>query len=90
MFEVIVYKKFEKDIKNFHPNVKNRIKELIFDLSQNPVPREKFDIAKIEGTDSYYRCRITYSRTIYEVLWGQKIVKILKVERRDEHTYKKL
>lgn len=90
MFEVIVYKKFEKDIKNFHQNVKNKIKELIFDLSQNPVPKNKFDIAKIEGTDSFYRCRITYSRTIYEVLWGQKIVKILKVERRDENTYKKL
>ncbi len=90
MFEVKTYKKIEKDTKDFHKNIKEKIKELILVLHQNPVPREKFDIIKIGGKDSFYRCRIGYSRTLYEVLWEEKVVQIIKVERRDESTYKKI
>ena len=90
MFEIQVYKKLEKDTKDFHKNIKEKIKELILILSINPVPREQFDVIKIEGKDSFYRCRIGYARIAYEVLWKEKIVKIIKAERRDESTYKRL
>ncbi len=88
LFEVIVYRKFMKHSKDFHENIKQKFKELIIDLATNPVPKEKYDLKRIEGKDGHYRVRVAYARALYEVLWDEKIVKILKVERRDEKTYK--
>ena len=57
-----VYSKLEKDVKDFHVKVKEKIRNLIMELETNPVPVHGFDISKVKGMDSVYRARITYAR----------------------------
>lgn len=90
MYEVRPYRKLEKDIRDFHANVKNRIRELLLELQYEPLPREKYDLKKVEGREETYRIRISYARVVYEIQWEDKIVKILLVERKTDETYKKI
>jgi len=64
LFEVIIYRKFDKHSKDFHAGIKQRLKELIIDLKTNPVPKNKYDLKRIEGKDGNYRIRITYARIL--------------------------
>ncbi len=85
-----IYKRFPKDANDFHENIKQKIKEFFLVLEENPVPRNAFDIAKIGGKEATYRCRIGYARILYEVFWNEKIIQVIRAERKSDSTYKKI
>jgi mRNA interferase RelE/StbE len=53
-------------------------------LEYEPVPRQKFDIIKLEGTGGLDICRVRLGdyRVIYSVSWEDKVIKILKLKLR--------
>ncbi|RLF82534.1 type II toxin-antitoxin system RelE/ParE family toxin [Thermococci archaeon] len=55
-------------------------------LEYEPVPREEFDIIKLEGSGDLdlYRVRLGDYRVIYSVNWKDKVIKILKLKPRGE------
>lgn len=67
MFKVEAKKRTLKILKSFDEERKNKIKEIIATLKNEPVPFRKFDIAKLRGYENTYRIRIGNLRIIYKV-----------------------
>lgn len=68
--------------------MRERVEQLFNVLEQYPVPRElHYDLSKIEGREDSYRIRLSNFRVIYRVYWDEKVLRIEKIERKDEHTY---
>ena len=83
MFEVNAKSSVLKVISRLDSKRKERIKEVILTLKENPIPFRAYDVAKLRGYDNVYRIRIGDLRLIYEVLWtGRKIV-IQRIEPRE-------
>jgi mRNA interferase RelE/StbE len=61
------------------------IKEAVRNLAKIPRPK---GARKITGTDKAYRIRVGDWRVIYEVYDKDSIVLILRINRRNETTYK--
>ena len=87
-FEVRASKKILKEIEGLDRKLKQRILDLLIKLKEQPVPIEEFDVVKLSASDNTYRIRIQKIRIIYDVYWKEKIVGLLKVERRKDRTYK--
>ena len=87
-FSVYINKKAAKCLDEIDQKTKERIKEAIRVLQTNPVPIEKYDILKLTGKAHTYRIRIGKYRVIYEVLWNEKTVWVLIIDRRGDETYK--
>ena len=62
---------------------RRRVVEFLLFLRENPVPAEYYDVKKLKGYTDTYRARIGDLRVIYEILWDQKRVHVLVVERRE-------
>lgn len=56
--------------------------QLLDTLKSNPVPWREFDLRKLEGMENTYRIRIGNYRVIYFIDIRDKIIHILKFERR--------
>ena len=89
MFELKFSNNAEKFLKKCDAKLKARLEDLFQKLSQNPVPAKEFDLRKIAGEEDIYRIRLSSHRTTYFVNWEKKIIRVLKIERRKESTYKK-
>jgi mRNA-degrading endonuclease RelE of RelBE toxin-antitoxin system len=89
LFEVRFSNQAEKAIKSCESKLKARLEELFERLTQNPVPAKEYDLRKIAGMEGTYRIRVSSFRVTYCIYWEQKIIRILKIGRRDESTYKK-
>ncbi len=89
MFEVRFSNKAEKAINKSDRKLRKRLKELFEKLKQNPVPAREYDLRKIAGEEDTYRIRLSSFRTTYTVYGEQKIIRVIKVERRKESTYKR-
>lgn len=76
MFEVEAKRKTLKILKMLTVEKKNKIRELITTLKDDPLPFEKFDVAKLKGYENVYRVRIGDLRIVYEVKWDVKRVLI--------------
>lgn len=76
MFEVEAKRKTLKILKMLTVEKKNKIRELIITLKDDPLPFEKFDVAKLKGYENVYRVRIGDLRIVYEVKWDVKRVLI--------------
>jgi len=76
MFKVEAKKRTLKILKRLDEEKKNKIKEVIVTLKNDPVPFRKFDIAKLRGYENTYRIRIGDLRVIYEVNWDEKRILI--------------
>ena len=81
-YKVLVHPKVAREIKELPKAHKAKLSELIDALSQNPVPFRKFDIRKLKGQKDRYRVRLGNFRLIYEVDKEEKLILILKIERR--------
>jgi mRNA interferase RelE/StbE len=79
-FSVYINKKAAKYLDEIDQKIKERIKEAMKFLQTNPVP--------IEGKEHTYRIRIGRYRVIYDVLWNEKTIWVLIVDRRGDETYK--
>ncbi len=89
MFEVRFSNQAEKAINKSDSKLKKRLKNLFEKLKQNPVPVREFDLRKIAGEEDTYRIRLSSFRTTYTVYWEQKIIRVTKIKRRKESTYKR-
>ncbi len=83
MFEVNAKNSVLKVLRSLDSKRKERIKEIIVTLKENPVPFKIYDVAKLKGYDSVYRIRIGNLRMLYEVLWVERKIIIQKIEPRE-------
>jgi mRNA interferase RelE/StbE len=83
LFEVNAKNSVLKVLRSLDSKRKERIKEVIVTLKENPVPFKMYDVAKLKGYDGMYRIRIGNLRMIYEVLWVERKIIIQKIEPRE-------
>lgn len=83
MFEVNAKNSVLKFIKKRDSKTKQRLKDIIITLKDNPVPVRIYDVAKLKGFDSMYRLRIGSLRLVYEVFWVEKKIILHKIEPRE-------
>jgi mRNA interferase RelE/StbE len=67
MFKIEAKKRTLKILKKLSEEKKNKIKEVVTTLKNDPIPFRKFDIVKLKGYESAYRIRIEDIRIVYEV-----------------------
>lgn len=83
MFEVNAKKSVLKAVNALDLKRKEKIKEIIIALKDNPVPIRIYDVVKLKGYDSIYRIRIGNLRLVYEVCWSDKKITMHKIEPRE-------
>ncbi|MDP3742096.1 MAG: type II toxin-antitoxin system RelE/ParE family toxin [Candidatus Micrarchaeota archaeon] len=88
MFVVRLSNKAEKQFKQLEDKLHTKIIELFKTLENNPVPKEQYDLLKVGGEPDTYRIRLSSHRTVYRIFWQEKVIRIAKIERRTETTYK--
>ncbi len=86
-YKVLIHPRVAKAIKDLPKAHKVKLSEFIDALKENPVPFKKFDIKKLKGQKDRYRVRLGDFRLTYEVDKNDKLVLLLKLERR-ESAYK--
>lgn len=87
-FTIKTPKKIRKQIEALDDKMKQRVNELFLVLKENPVPVNLYNVEKISGSDHTYRVRLGNIRAIYDVLWKEKEIWSLKIERKKDRTYK--
>ncbi len=81
-FEINIKDKSLKFISSLKKSERERLKEAILVLKDEPVPIKYLDIAKIKGEKNTYRIRKGKLRIVYEVIWEQKLILIHRVNFR--------
>lgn len=61
-----------KTLKVLSRERKNKIKEGLLVLSNDPLPFKKLDVVKLKGYENTYRIRIGDLRIVYGVNWSEK------------------
>ena len=84
MFRIEAKKRAIKFIETLNSTRKERIREIILVLKQNPVPIRQVDLAKLKGYDNLYRIRIGNARIIYEVFWNERRILLHYVGPREK------
>ena len=87
VFDVRLGRDAEKFYDKADSKLKDRLKELFAVLAQNPVPVDAYDVKKISGPENEYRIRLSSYRVVYCVDWDDKVVRVGKIERKDDCTY---
>ncbi|MEM2089458.1 MAG: type II toxin-antitoxin system RelE/ParE family toxin [Thermoproteota archaeon] len=72
MFKIEAKKRVLKALEDLSGKEKNRIKEALVILSNDPLPFKKLDIVKLKGYEDTYRIRIGDLRIVYKVGWNEK------------------
>lgn len=88
MFEIKYSRKAKKFLADCEFKFKKRFELVSVALITNPLPAHEFDLLKIEGKDNMYRIRLSSFRILYEIFWNEKIIRVTKIERRKDRTYK--
>ncbi len=83
-FEINIKDKSLKFISSLQKHDRERLKEAIFVLKEEPVPIKSLDISKLKGEKNMYRIRKGDIRIVYEVLWEQKLILIHRVSFRGD------
>jgi len=83
LFEVNAKKSVLKATSKLDSKRKEKLKDILVTLKENPVPVRIYDVAKLKGYDSIYRIRIGSLRLVYEISWSDKKITIHKVEERE-------
>ncbi len=81
MYEILLVKQAEKDLKNLPIQIFDRVITAIKDLSSNPRPSE---CLKLKNLSQDYRIRVGDYRIIYEIDNKNQIVKVMRVRHRRE------
>ncbi len=84
-YTVSIANKPKKFTEKQFPDSKERIKERLQTLSEDPYPH---GVIPLEGRPHAYRMRVGPFRIQYLVLEKDKTIVIFKISRRDENTYK--
>ncbi|NHV98328.1 MAG: type II toxin-antitoxin system RelE/ParE family toxin [Thaumarchaeota archaeon] len=72
MIKIEAKKRVLKTLRDLDRDRKNRIKEALLILSNDPLPFKKLDVIKLKGYENTYRIRIGGLRIVYEVNWDEK------------------
>lgn len=89
MFEVRISRKAEKFINKCEDKLRERLHELFRVLAEKPVPAHEYDVEKVAGGEgNRYRIRLSSYRVVYVVYWKEKILNVMKIERKKDRTYK--
>jgi mRNA-degrading endonuclease RelE of RelBE toxin-antitoxin system len=83
-FDINIKEKSLKFISSLQKHDKERLKEAIFILKDDPIPIKSLDIAKLKSEKNKYRIRKGKFRIVYEVIWDQKIILIHRVDFRSD------
>ena len=70
MFEINAKKSVLKVINKLESKRKEKLKEILLTLKDNPVPVRIYDVAKLNGYDSIYRIRIGNLRLLIRSILG--------------------
>jgi mRNA interferase RelE/StbE len=81
VYEILLERRAEKDLKKLYSELFERIIVKIQSLSENPKPQGS---RKITGSKSDWRIRIGDYRAIYEIDEKEKRVKIMRIRHRRE------
>jgi mRNA interferase RelE/StbE len=81
MYEILLEKQAEKDLKNLPTQTFNRVIPAIKDLSVNPRPS---GCLKVKNSLQDYRIRVGDYRIIYEIDDKNQILKVMRVRHRRE------
>lgn len=88
MFKIVLSGASKKALSNIDKRVVKRIYNALQDFESYPIPVQKHDIKKVAGRKHTYRLRISKYRVLYKVDWENSEVNILKIEKKDEETYR--
>ena len=78
-FEIKIKDRALKFISSLQKEERERLKEVIFVLKDDPVPFKSLDVAKMKGAKNTYRIRKGKVRAVYEVFWDERIILIHRV-----------
>ena len=81
MFEVVLERSAEKDLRKLSDKVHERIIESISTLADNPRPP---GVKKLAGTANDWRIRVGDYRVLYEIAEAVRIVRIFRVRHRKD------
>ncbi len=81
MFEIVLERAAEKDLRKLSAAVHDRVVEGISGLAQNPRPP---DAKKLTGSKRDWRIRVGDYRVIYEIADTIRIVRVHRVRHRRE------
>jgi len=84
LFKIEAKKRVLKTLRDLDRDRKNRIKEALLILSNDPLPFKKLDVIKLKGYENTYRIRIGGLRIVYEVNWDEKKIIIHFVGPREK------
>jgi mRNA interferase RelE/StbE len=84
MYKILIERRAERDLDGMEKVMRKRIIARILLLQDNP----RINAKKIEGSRNAWRIRIGDWRVIYEINDKAKEVKIYRIKRRSESTYK--
>ncbi len=87
MFELIFSSKSKKFIKRCDEKTRRILELALKEISINPYPAKDFDFQKVAGENNTYRIRVSTNRIVYEVNTQEKVIKIIRLERRKDRTY---
>ncbi|MCL5011711.1 MAG: type II toxin-antitoxin system RelE/ParE family toxin [Candidatus Marsarchaeota archaeon] len=87
MFSVKLSNKAEKQTLKLEPSIRSRVDELFTILESKPIPTADYDLKKIKGEENTYRIRLSSYRVLYKLFWDEKIIRVIKVEKRSDNTY---
>jgi len=72
-FEINIKDKSLKFISSLQKKDRERLKEAILVLKEDPVPIKFLDITKLKGEKNKYRIRKGEFRIVYEVMWDKNL-----------------
>jgi len=88
MFEIYLSNAALKALKDLDTRIVVKAKKAILTLKNSPLPIKEYDIKKVEGADDIYRIRISRHRIVYRIDWSKKEINIIKIDKRNEKTYR--
>ncbi len=88
MFNVEFKKSAKKELDELPTNYRAKIIEAANFLSNEPYPFKFYDVRKVKGRENIYGIRIGKYRFLYEILKGEHLILVFKVEQKSDTTYK--
>ncbi|MDQ3199146.1 MAG: type II toxin-antitoxin system RelE/ParE family toxin [Verrucomicrobiota bacterium] len=79
MYQVLVERSAEKDLKRFSPEIRSRIATVLRSLAANPRPSGS---RKLAGTKHDWRVRVGDYRIIYEIADVIRVVRVQRIRHR--------
>ena len=76
MFTISIKRKALRRLEGLDEKRKQRIREIITILKEDPVPFKRADVIKLAGYQDTYRIRVGQYRIVYTVSWKERIITI--------------